>query len=285
MSRGALKVKYMKKINKKILSVAITGILITSFANAQEVVNSNEKLSKIRTDINAAQLQGDLNEEILKNLKKQQEIEMVQYQIDNPKSSQTQIQNDVQRYDPLDDVIVRDMIPTEEARLIEERGIDQPVGFKYSSDEIEQSPNNGINSELIDTLMGSENTSSQNDSTDLDKELAEFDLLLNQNTPETTDLDPNPGSIPLNLLKTTNTFVRAELINLYIFEDNKRARIKFEFLENTGNQKRRIIKYVGVEEGKEVSLFNTVFTIKKIDSEKVTISDSSTKKEIILRKK
>lgn len=204
---------------------------------ANDTPLNNSDLSDLRKEIVAEQLRGQLADKKLETKKKEKEIESLQYQIDNPQSnlSNGNVKNTNTLIDP-------GMIAPIEDRIAKDKNMNQVVGFKYQQEEKKDS--------------GAE----------VSGMLKELDQMIGKDNMESTP----PAPIPFTVQKT---FVEAKLDSLSIVGTEKKAKVKFIFLETNGTQKKKIAYVINAEEGKETKVNDKRFVFKSITNEGVQMVD------------
>lgn len=252
----------MKKKNKmrlSQLSLLVTAISIGSLSFAAEPISqdkavkattanqdvnkeiNNGDLSDLRKKIVAEDLKSKLADKKLETKRKEKEIESLQYQIDNP---QTTVPNS--NVKPLNAVVDTGMIAVKEDRLAKDKNMDQTVGFKYQQDE---KPDGGA--EVSGML----------------KELDQF-----------IGKDNSTTASPFVVQKS---FLEVKLDTLSIVGSEKKAKVKFIFVETTGLQKKKIAHLIEATEGKEIQVNDKKFMFKSITPQGVEVVDLGTN-EILL---
>lgn len=250
----------MKKRNKMRLSqvsLLVTAISIASFSFAADTANkdstkpaaatavnkdiNNGDLSDLRKQIVAEDLKSKLADKKLDTKKKEKEIESLQYQIDNPQS--TVVNPNIKQ---LNQVVDPGMIAVKEDQIAKDKNMSQVVGFKYQQDE---KPDGGA---------------------EVSGMLKELDQMIGKD-----------GATAASPFVVQKSFLEVKLDSLSIVGNEKKAKVKFIFVETTGLQKRKLAHLINAEEGKEIQVNDKKFMFKSITPEGVEVVDLGTN-EILL---
>lgn len=225
---------------------------------------SNKKLSQTRMEIMQKKLDQNLEREEL-NLLKIQNDRLVAEKLMNNESSDpsldygnttTKVAGSGQDIDALNysnGFDVEEDYVEDYSLLSEKYDIGQDVGFVYKT-----------KSEVMEEFINSEEfLSMQNIKDDAAKDL--IDIVVDEVEP----------TIKLNSIGITM---------LSLFGKSKTAKLNFEYIDDDGVRKNRIIKNVTVREGLEFTVEVDSFIVKKISSDGVMIRNKGTGVDVLVRR-
>lgn len=256
-------------INK--ITLLITSVILSGqvFAFDQAQHEDNKKLSSTRTQIADQLLQNQLYDVQLKGLEKKKEINSLKEIVESTGSSITTKNQKNQAEPEVDRSLHLNTNIRDEDILSQENNWEQNVGFIYKDDiKLDE---NDIKNTPIDGLK---NVNNETD-TSFEKMLEEIGTSLDKNKNNESDEIP-VDAIPKSDFKVTSL----ELNSLNIFNDQKSASIRANYLNNNGYQKIKGARIIDVKEGGVYDIKNAYsFKVKSISDNGVTVENLTTKKE------
>lgn len=249
----------------KLTAILISGALATGNVMANEDGSINKQLSSVRTDISVQILQNKLYDAELEGLKKQKQIKDLQ--------------------DSLVDVDTKTVTPSvraekdlslkfnetlnEEDILSENNDWEQNVGFIYQDDI-----GFGGESNELSSLTSSDTSE-------------DFSDLLNETLDELSDEDQElESSSATNTIQSSSfNLVSLELNKLTVFEDQKSAEVKVNYVTNNGYQTIKGAKFSKVTVGKVFDVKGNVsFEVLEVNENGVKLKNLNTEKVTFITK-
>lgn len=251
----------MKKYNTKL--VAALALTATFSSGAYAVGKSvNQELSDVRTQISKQMLENKLYQAQLDGLQKQQEIQKIQNSLDGVSSTGPSSARPVEIQE--DHSFKFNESIHDEDILSEDNNWEQNVGFIYQDDIML----GGMNNKSI-TSNDAIGSLTEDDDLDFAEMLDKVAAQANE------DLDDSASSSESSAesLSSLNEFklISVELQKLDIYDNERKASVKVNYITNNGYQKIKGSKIISVSEGSS-------FNVKGKNSfEVLSITDSGVK--------
>tara|TARA_Y100000588_G_scaffold341918_1_gene386311 strand:+ start:8999 stop:9757 length:759 start_codon:yes stop_codon:yes gene_type:complete len=252
----------MKKY--KLTAILISSALATGNVMANEDGSINKQLSSVRTDISVQILQNKLYDAELEGLKKQKQIkDLKDTLIDvDTKTIAPNVKTDRDLSLKFNETL------NEEDILSENNDWEQNVGFIYQDDIGFEGGNDDLSS-----LTASDNSE-------------DFSDLLNETLDELSEENQEiEASSVSNVQSSSFNLVSVELSKLTVFEDQKNAEVKVNYLTNNGYQTIKGAKYSKVTVGKVFDVKGNVsFEVMDISENGVKLKNLNTEKVTFITK-
>lgn len=248
----------------KLTAILISGALATGNVMANEDGSINKQLSSVRTDISVQILQNKLYDAELEGLKKQKQIKDLKDSLIDVDTKTIAPSLKVDR-----DVSLKfDESLNEEDILSQNNDWEQNVGFVYQDDISLGSDSNDLSS-----LTSSESSE-------------DFSELLNETLDELSEEDENvEASVATTFQSASFNLVSLELNKLTVFEDQKNAEVKVNYVTNNGYQTIKGAKFSKVTVGKIFDVKGNVsFEVLEINENGVKLKNLNTEKVTFITK-
>jgi len=252
----------MKKY--KLTAILISSALATGNVMANEDGSINKQLSSVRTDISVQILQNKLYDAELEGLKKQKQIkDLKDTLIDvDTKTIAPNVKTDRDLSLKFNETL------NEEDILSENNDWEQNVGFIYQDDISFEGGNDDLSS-----LTASDNSE-------------DFSDLLNETLDELSEENQEIEASSVSSVQSSSfNLVSVELSKLTVFEDQKNAEVKVNYLTNNGYQTIKGAKYSKVTVGKVFDVKGNVsFEVMDISENGVKLKNLNTEKVTFITK-
>lgn len=248
----------------KLTAILISGALATGNVMANEDGSINKQLSSVRTDISVQILQNKLYDAELEGLKKQKQIKDLKDALIDVDTKTIAPSLKVDR-----DVSLKfDESLNEEDILSQNNDWEQNVGFVYQDDISLGGESNDLSS-----LTSSESSE-------------DFSELLNETLDELSEEDENvEASTATTFQSASFNLVSLELNKLTVFEDQKNAEVKVNYVTNNGYQTIKGAKFSKVTVGKIFDVKGNVsFEVLEINENGVKLKNLNTEKVTFITK-
>lgn len=248
----------------KLTAILISGALATGNVMANEDGSINKQLSSVRTDISVQILQNKLYDAELEGLKKQKQIKDLKDALIDVDTKTIAPSLKIDR-----DVSLKfDESLNEEDILSQNNDWEQNVGFVYQDDI-----NLGGQSNDLSSLTSSESSE-------------DFSELLNETLDELSEEDENvEASTATTFQSASFNLVSLELNKLTVFEDQKNAEVKVNYVTNNGYQTIKGAKFSKVTVGKIFDVKGNVsFEVLEINENGVKLKNLNTEKVTFITK-
>jgi hypothetical protein len=248
----------------KLTAILISGALATGNVMANEDGSINKQLSSVRTDISVQILQNKLYDAELEGLKKQKQIKDLKDALIDVDTKALTPSVKVDR-----DVSLKfDETLNEEDILSQNNDWEQNVGFVYQDDI-----SFGGESNELSSLTTSESSE-------------DFSDLLNETLDELSEEDEEvEASTATTFQSASFNLVSLELNKLTVFEDQKNAEVKVNYVTNNGYQTIKGAKFSKVTVGKVFDVKGNVsFEVLEINENGVKLKNLNTEKVTFITK-
>jgi hypothetical protein len=248
----------------KLTAILISGALATGNVMANEDGSINKQLSSVRTDISVQILQNKLYDAELEGLKKQKQIKDLKDALIDVDTKALAPSVKVDR-----DVSLKfDETLNEEDILSQNNDWEQNVGFVYQDDI-----SFGGESNELSSLTTSESSE-------------DFSDLLNETLDELSEEDEEvEASTATTFQSASFNLVSLELNKLTVFEDQKNAEVKVNYVTNNGYQTIKGAKFSKVTVGKVFDVKGNVsFEVLEINENGVKLKNLNTEKVTFITK-
>ena len=248
----------------KLTAVLISGALATGNVMANEESGINQQLSSVRTDISVQILQNKLYDAELEGLKKQKQIKDLQDTLIDVDTKATAPSVKANR-----DVSLKfNETLNDEDILSQSNDWEQNVGFIYQDDVSFGGENNDLSS-----LTSNKTTE-------------DFSDLLNETLDELSEDEAETDSSTATTFQSASfNLVSLELNKLTVFEDQKNAEVKVNYVTNNGYQTIKGAKFSKVTVGKVFDVKGNVsFEVLEINENGVKLKNLNTEKITFITK-
>lgn len=248
----------------KLTAILISGALATGNVMANEDGSINKQLSSVRTDISVQILQNKLYDAELEGLKKQKQIKDLKDSLIDVDTKTIAPSVKVDR-----DVSLKfDETLNDEDILSQNNDWEQNVGFVYQDDI-----SLGGESNELSSLTSSESSE-------------DFSDLLNETLDELSEEDEKvEASAATTFQSASFNLVSLELNKLTVFEDQKNAEVKVNYVTNNGYQTIKGAKFSKVTVGKIFDVKGNVsFEVLEINENGVKLKNLNTEKVTFITK-